>query len=316
MPRDLSDADLGLLEVPEEGNEVPVPQTEGIRHLQNPQVLPEQQSQPQHVTPASGEGLRALHTGLHTPTDHASHLQGLQQSATSQQPQQPKPRLYSGPGTVAPPPSALPQPSFAQGPASYSSMLGSQQAAGLQQPPTSYSDVLAGQGAASTTLGGLLHPAAQAKGPEAVAPGQGAAQDAGQQQQQPSMWLSAAGMLNQIATPDNAAGLGTWQAITDSHQSDPSIQANAAAMAEAAGSATFSGHEQAKTGVSFMREGDTAGGAGGFLGRDLFANQRSELSRHASPASMWEAPGPAPTGEPTARMSCTFLHIYQLIKAT
>ena len=318
LPRDLSDADLGLLEIPEADNEPAAPQNEGMKQLQSSQILPEQQSQPQHVAAASGMGLRALPTGLPTPADHASHLQGLQQSSTGQQPRQQKPRLYSGPGTVAPPPSALPQPSFAHGPASYSSILGSQQATGLPQPPISYNDVLAEQGGARTNLAGFSHPAAQAKGSAAVAPGQGAAQDAQQQQQQqqPSMWLSAAGMPNQIATPDNAAGLGTWQAITDSHHGGTSIQTNAAATAEAAGSATFPGHE-AKTGVSFMREGDTAAGAGGFLGRDLFANQRSELSRHASPASMWEAPGSIPAGELTGQLKVqNAVHSKKLIKPT
>ena len=200
-----------------------------------------------------------------------------------------------------------------RGQASYSSILGSQQAAGLAQAPVSDIDVLAEQGGASAKQAGILHSAAMAESPAALAPGQGAAHDV-RQQQQPGMWPSAAGRPNQISTPDNAAGIGTWQAITDSHQSGPSIQANAAATAAAAaaeaakaGSATFPGLE-AKTGVSFMREGDTAGGAGGFLGRDLFANQRTELSRHASPASMWGAPGPAPAGELTGLPETQFLH--------
>ncbi len=120
LPRDLSDANLGLLEVPDEQEEegqLEQPQNEGPDLMQSLQEGPAQQQPLSFGTPLSAAeyGQSALQTSERVPAGQYNPLQGLQQPTISQQlPQQ---RLYSGPGTVAPPPSALPDPgnlSFAQ----------------------------------------------------------------------------------------------------------------------------------------------------------------------------------------------------------
>jgi len=277
LPRDLSDANLGLLEVPDEQEEegqLEHPQKEGPDLTQSLQEGPAQQQPLSLGTPpsAAGYGQAALQTSERVPAGQYNPLQGLQQHTVSQQlPQQ---RLYSGPGTVAPPPSALPNPgnlSFAQavGQNSATARGQSQPSERFAQSAAAYHDLL---GLHERPDASLAKPAAQ------------------HAQQQPGQWPSE-GMANQIAMPDNSTGLNSWQTLTDNRQSG-GADANTAAghtNAPAAGPSGLPG----SIARSFMREGESAGGAGGFLGRDLFANQRSELSRGASPAPMWEIPGQA-----------------------
>lgn len=271
LPRDLSDANLGLLEVPDEPEQPDLLHTEPLDLLQ---TLRDHSGQPQaagtNTACAGGEvGQGGPKASGRAPVAQYSLMQSLQQ--------QPQQRLYSGPGTVAPPPSALPDPgnlTFTPLPPSYSTIAGgpSQANANSVQPAHAYHDLLTARENADVSL----EPAAGATG---LPSGQWAA--SGVQQQ--------TGSASHIATPDNSAGLKTWQAITNGQQG--SYNPAAATAAAAAGTAPGAGPSGAPTVIagSFMREGEAAGSAGGFLGRDLFANQRSELSRRASPAPMWEA---------------------------
>ena len=271
LPQDLSDADLGLLEVSDEPEQPQPPHTEPQDLLQTLYDLSGQR-QPLSVGTNAASGGQLGQGGPQAsgraPAAHLNLMQGLQQP--------PQQRLYSGPGTVAPPPSALPDPgslTFIRPPPSYSTVAGGlpQANASLVQPAHAYHLLPAREPAEAgpEPAGGAM----------SLPGGQRAASGAQQQ----------TGAACHIATPDNSAGLKSWQAITDGQQgsSDP-VATTAAAAAGTAPGLGPSGTPAVNAG-SFMREGKAAGSAGGFLGRDLFANQRSELSRRASPTSMWEA---------------------------
>ena len=272
LPRDLSDANLGLLEVPEQEEQPDQTHTDASDLMQTLQGQYGQQ-QPQSVGTDGGIlgqfGQADLAAHGRVPTGQFNPTQAYQL--------QPQQRLYSGPGTVAPPPSALPDPgslTASQAQASYSAVAGGRpQANGSSvQPVHVHLDMLAARKRADASL---ATPGGQAQGAAGLPSGQRAAPGA---QQQP-------GAASHIATPDNSAGLNAWQAITDGQQSSANT---AAAPVRPPSGAGLSGLPALNAG-SFMREGESAGKSGGFLGRDLFANQRSELSRRASPASMWEA---------------------------
>lgn len=284
LQRDLSDANLGLLEVPNESIEHPEPQSEHLKFIRSLMEQSGQQDQPgQKGTPAALGQILRPQPGSEVPAGLQSSLQGLQQPLPSQQQQlQQRQKLYSGPGTVAPPPSALPHPSgLALAPASgsYSDLIRAQGQANTAngQALGSYHDLLAPRGPPNAGFVMPAHLSARAQGPLSTPSGQS------------GLW-PATGVASQIAAPDNSAGLNTWQGIADGQRATSGVGAGSTATAEAAaaGPSGLPG-QQAKTGASFMREGESTGGAGGFLGRDLFANQRTELSRRASPASMWEA---------------------------
>ena len=289
LPRDLSDADLGLLEVPGD-NPAPEQAQQGTSDLiQIMQDMTRQQEQTASAQSNAPSGVAQL--GLEAHRDSVpggySAPQGLQQSAIAQQQQQ----QYSGPGTVAPHPSALPHPGSlgaAQWQGAHSAALGAQLQAAMNAAAASasYNDHLAARERADSSLAGPANAGYSAQGAGALPAGQPVGPAA---QQLPTAWPSA-NLARQIATPDNSAGLTSWQAITDLGKQNSGAGTAVIPEAAAGGPSGVPGQGD----KSFMREGLSMGGAGGFLGRDLFANQRSELSRGASPANMWEAAGPNP----------------------
>lgn len=273
LPRDLSDANLGLLEVPEQEEQPDQTHADASDLMQTLQGQYEQQYPPSvraYIEAHERSRQADLAASGRLPTGQYNPMQAFQH--------QPQQRLYSGPGTVAPPPSALPDPgslTASQAQISCSTAAGGRpQANGSSvQPVHVYLDMLAARQKAD---GSLATPAAESAGAAGLPSGQRAASGAHQQ----------SNAASSIATPDNGAGLNAWQAITDGQQGSANT---AAAAARPTPGASLSGLPALNAG-SFMREGESAGKSGGFLGRDLFANQRSELSRRASPASMWEAP--------------------------
>ena len=273
LPGDLSDANLGLLEVPDQ-QEQPVQQRSEATGITQHFADRPGQHRPQ---PEGSAARSAGHPGQGGPEVPELVPVGgykLVQGSLNQQPQQ---RLYSGPGTVAPPPSALPHPgslTHPQAPLSYSTIV-----TGQPQTTASSAHFQAGLLAAQEPAAASL--ARPSVGPEGLPSGQWAAAGA---RQQPGVSVQDLASYH-TATPDNNAGLYTWQAVANSQEGSTSLAAASAGLAPAAG---LSGLPESRAG-SFMRTGESAGRAGGFLGRDLFAEQRSELSRRASPASMWEA---------------------------
>ena len=278
LPRDLSDANLGLLEVPDQQEQPVQAHSEApdpLRAFQDQLWQPQPQSVGTPAGSAGQSGQGGLEPVGRVPARPSNPVRNVQQ--------QPQQRLYSGPGTVAPPPSALPHPgslTCPQAPPSYSAIAGGQAQANASPvlPAHAYHDLSDGREHADA---GAAKPAAHAQEAAGLPSGQWAA--AGAQQQPGQLPREAA--ANHIATPDNSAGLNAWQVIADGQQCTGNTAAASAGTAPGAGLFGLPGLSAG----SFMREGESASRAGGFLGRDLFANQRSELSRRASPASMWEA---------------------------
>ena len=287
LPRNLSDADLGLLEIPGDHPAPEQAQQGTFDLMQILQDVTRQQEQAASAQPNAPSGVAQL--GLEAHRDLVpggySAPQGLQQSMIAQQQQ----KQYSGLGTVAPHPSALPHPGSlgtAQWQGAHSAAPGAQLQAATKPAAASasYNDLLAARERADASLAGLATAGSSAQGAGLLPAGQPVGPAA---QQLPKLWPGA-DLARRIAAPDNSAGLTSWQAIADLGKQNSG--AGMAVNPEAAAGGPLGVPGQGDK--SFMREGASTGGAGGFLGRDLFANQRSELNRGASPANMWEAAGP------------------------